>query len=223
VFILTKNTIGDNIKRLRKNKSLTQNDLAIKSGLTRESIGNYERGDRQPNIEMLTKISDALEVPVSTLIGNEEITKLKFEEDFDIDKFDIWIMKIINEHKDAIELIYDAKLTSVEVVQYIVIDSLANNFARIDAGFEECGVSYENILENKSITSEELFKSHYDNYLACYKKEWKELFESKLLVYKRLAEINQLKKDDVKAIIKYYTSYPEEKRPIEFDYILEFK
>lgn len=61
--------IGDNIKKFRKKLGLTQKDLANKSGLTRESIGNYERGDRTPNINTLINISKALDVAIVDIIG----------------------------------------------------------------------------------------------------------------------------------------------------------
>ena len=64
--------IGNNIKKLRLAKNWTQKDLAIKSSITRESIGNYERGDRIPPSDILNKIAAALEVPINRLL--EEAT-----------------------------------------------------------------------------------------------------------------------------------------------------
>lgn len=60
--------IGENIKRYRLEKSLTQKELAEKSGITRESIGNYERGDRTPPADILNKIALALDVTTDDLI-----------------------------------------------------------------------------------------------------------------------------------------------------------
>lgn len=69
--------IGDNIKKLRIEKRLKQLDLAEKSGISRVAIGNYERGDRIPNIEIVRKIATALDVPLNVLLdGNwEEYTE----------------------------------------------------------------------------------------------------------------------------------------------------
>ena len=64
--------IGNNIKKLRLAKNWTQKDLAIKSNITRESIGNYERGDRIPPSDILNKIATALQVPISDLIDNKD-------------------------------------------------------------------------------------------------------------------------------------------------------
>ncbi|UYZ34985.1 helix-turn-helix domain-containing protein [Clostridium beijerinckii] len=64
-------SLSDNLKRIRINRKLTQKELAEKSGITRESIGNYERGDRTPPADILKKIADALGVSIDTLTSNE--------------------------------------------------------------------------------------------------------------------------------------------------------
>lgn len=60
--------LGDKMKELRLKKNLKQSELAEKAGISRVSIGNYERGDRVPNVEILLKISEALEVPLAELM-----------------------------------------------------------------------------------------------------------------------------------------------------------
>lgn len=62
--------IGNNIKKLRILNNLTQKQLAEKSNITRESVGNYERGDRIPPSDILNKIAIALNVSVNDLIGD---------------------------------------------------------------------------------------------------------------------------------------------------------
>lgn len=63
-------SIGDNIKKIRKSKGLKQSELAKLSNVSRVAIGNYERGDRTPNIDIIGRISSALKVSVSELIGD---------------------------------------------------------------------------------------------------------------------------------------------------------
>jgi len=60
--------IGNNIKELRKAKGYKQKDLAEKIQIATNSLSRYETGEREPSIETLEKIADALEVPVSKLI-----------------------------------------------------------------------------------------------------------------------------------------------------------
>lgn len=64
--------IGENIKQFRKNKKITQKELAEKIGVTDSAITKYEKGDREPNIETLNKIATALGVTINDLVKNEE-------------------------------------------------------------------------------------------------------------------------------------------------------
>ena len=66
-------TLGNNIKKYRKMLKLSQEDLAKKSNLYRNSIYNYENNKRQPSIENLNKIATALGVTVNDLIKNDTI------------------------------------------------------------------------------------------------------------------------------------------------------
>ena len=61
--------LGDNIKALRKNKGLTQEELAIKLNVVRQTVSKWEKGFSVPDADMLQKISDILEVDVKQLLG----------------------------------------------------------------------------------------------------------------------------------------------------------
>jgi transcriptional regulator with XRE-family HTH domain len=65
-------SIGENIRRIRRIKDLTMKELATMVGVSEQGMGNYERGDREPNINMINKIAAALDVSVSELIGPPE-------------------------------------------------------------------------------------------------------------------------------------------------------
>jgi transcriptional regulator with XRE-family HTH domain len=54
---------------LRREKDWSQTDLATNSGVSREMIGKYERGDAVPSIEAAKKIADAFAVSLDYLIG----------------------------------------------------------------------------------------------------------------------------------------------------------
>lgn len=62
---------GKILADLRKQKDWSQTDLATKSGVSREMIGKYERGEAVPSIEAAKKIADALEVSLDYLAGGE--------------------------------------------------------------------------------------------------------------------------------------------------------
>ena len=57
--------IGKNIRTLRKNKKLSQEQLAERCNLHRRYIGALERDEKSPTIDTLEKIVKALEIPLS--------------------------------------------------------------------------------------------------------------------------------------------------------------
>ena len=65
-------TCGDRIKKARKIKGITQNELAIKLGVTQGMIGQYEKNKRNPKIETINKIANALGVSDSYLRGETD-------------------------------------------------------------------------------------------------------------------------------------------------------
>lgn len=63
--------IGENLKRIRKIKGLTQDKLSELTKISITSIQRYESGKRQPTIESVNKIATALEVSVFELLDNK--------------------------------------------------------------------------------------------------------------------------------------------------------
>lgn len=61
-------TIGKNIKKKRSENGITQDQLAEKLNVTRQTISSWEMGRTQPDVDMLGKLADALEVTVEELI-----------------------------------------------------------------------------------------------------------------------------------------------------------
>ncbi|MCP9762983.1 helix-turn-helix domain-containing protein [Lacihabitans soyangensis] len=59
---------GANLKRLRESKGLSQEELCFKSGLSKNQIGNIERGEVNTTISTLAAIGLALELPASDLL-----------------------------------------------------------------------------------------------------------------------------------------------------------
>ena len=60
------------IKKTRKERRLTQQELADKIGASLITVNRWEKGERTPNISMLQKIATALDVSVAYLMGEEE-------------------------------------------------------------------------------------------------------------------------------------------------------
>ena len=63
--------VSDNIKFLRKNNHMTQEQLAEKIGIKRSLLGAYEEGRADPRLNNLLKISEVFKVSVDTLISED--------------------------------------------------------------------------------------------------------------------------------------------------------
>jgi transcriptional regulator with XRE-family HTH domain len=61
--------ISEKITQLRKEKGLSQTDLAKAIGASREAISKYERGEAIPSVEVAAKIADVFEVTIDFLTG----------------------------------------------------------------------------------------------------------------------------------------------------------
>lgn len=61
--------LKENIKAIRKAKGLSQEELAVKLNVVRQTISKWEKGLSVPDSEMLVTLSEVLETPVSTLLG----------------------------------------------------------------------------------------------------------------------------------------------------------
>ncbi len=65
--------LNENIKAIRKSKGLSQQELAVKLNVVRQTISKWEQGLSVPDSDMLISLSEVLEIPVSTLLGESVI------------------------------------------------------------------------------------------------------------------------------------------------------
>lgn len=61
--------LSENIRTIRKSKGLSQEDLAEKIHVVRQTVSKWEQGLSVPDADLLLALSDTLETPVSTLLG----------------------------------------------------------------------------------------------------------------------------------------------------------
>lgn len=89
---------GENLKRLRKEKDLTQEDLAEVLGVSFQAVSKWERGESYPDITVLPEISAFFKVSIDDLLG---INKAENEKE---------IKKLIEEHDNLTDsrLIYES-------------------------------------------------------------------------------------------------------------------
>ena len=84
--------LNENIKRLRKSKGLSQEELAIKLNVVRQTVSKWENGLSVPDSSMLISLADELDTSVSTLLG-ESVSESTSDD-----------LKIISEKLEAINL-----------------------------------------------------------------------------------------------------------------------
>ena len=84
----TKRLIGERIRRLRKEKGLSQEEVGAKADFHYTYIGGVERGEKNPSIEALQKIAEALDTELSELLpvpseAKNDNPRKRFNEDMD--------------------------------------------------------------------------------------------------------------------------------------------
>ena len=65
--------LSENIKTIRKSKGLSQQELAVKLNIVRQTVSKWEQGLSVPDSDMLISLSEVLETPVSTMLGETVI------------------------------------------------------------------------------------------------------------------------------------------------------
>lgn len=102
--------LNENIKKIRKSKGLSQEELAIKLNVVRQTISKWEQGLSVPDSNMLISISEVLETPVSTLLG-ETVNEEKTDD-----------LKAISEKLEVVNLqLAQRKNTKVKVIHWLLI------------------------------------------------------------------------------------------------------
>ncbi len=102
--------LNENIKTIRKSKGLSQEELAIKLNVVRQTVSKWENGLSVPDSDMLISISEVLETPVSTLLG-ETIVASKADD-----------LKAISEKLEVINLqLAQRKTTRRKTLHWLLI------------------------------------------------------------------------------------------------------
>ena len=104
--------LNENIKAIRKSKGLSQQELAIKLNVVRQTVSKWEQGLSVPDSDMLISISEVLETPVSILLGENVI----------VSKADD--LKAISEKLEVINLQLAQRKTTRKRILYWLLISL---------------------------------------------------------------------------------------------------
>ena len=102
--------LKDNLKLARKAKGLSQEELAIKLNVVRQTISKWEQGLSVPDAEMLISISAVFDTPVSTFLG-ENLSESKIDD-----------LKVISEKLEIINLqLSQRKKEKRKIIHWILI------------------------------------------------------------------------------------------------------
>ena len=102
--------LNENIKAIRKSKGLSQQELAIKLNVVRQTISKWEQGMSVPDSDMLISISEVLETPVSILLG-ETVVETKVSD-----------LEVISEKLEIINLqLAQKKIARQKIIQGLLI------------------------------------------------------------------------------------------------------
>ena len=110
--------ISERIKELRRQKKLTQTELAQKVGLTYIQIGRYETGKSAPSADILQKMADALDTTSDYLMNgsSDEKVSAQLTDKELLEQFKA-VEKLDQEDKHLIKTFIDAFLTKRKIQQ----------------------------------------------------------------------------------------------------------
>ena len=106
--------LNENIKRIRKSKGLSQEELAIKLNVVRQTVSKWENGLSVPDSSMLIMLADELDTTVSELLG--ELVAEPTTDD----------LKILSKKLEVINLqLAKRSITKVRTIRWILISLCA--------------------------------------------------------------------------------------------------
>ncbi len=107
---------GDRLSELRKNKKMSQDEIAKKIGVHAPVIGRYERSEVKPSIEVAVKIAEALNVSLDYLVGSTDLIL-----DKNIVKRIQNIQKLDDENKGHLFALMDAFLLKCNIQSNLAV------------------------------------------------------------------------------------------------------
>ncbi len=157
-------TIGDIIKKYRKNKGMTQEEMAARLGVTAPAVNKWERGNTLPDVALLAPIARLLGITTDELLSfkddltDEEISQylLKIQKDLESKDFhDIFlsVKEKVEEYPNCEKLIWqaavilDAKRMTIELPNQDKYDKV------IFGWYERCLLSKDKRIRNQAADS----------------------------------------------------------------------
>ncbi len=104
---------AENLKKIRKDKGYTQEELAKELNVVRQTVSKWEKGLSLPDVDILSKIADILETDVNILLGGQMTTTSQSEVAKQLAKINEQMIIKNRRHKKIMMIIVVALLTIV--------------------------------------------------------------------------------------------------------------
>lgn len=148
--------IGENLKRIRKNKGLTQEQLAKLSNLSKNAIYNYENNKRIPAIDVLGEIADALDIHVTDLLS-EDMNSDKSKVVVDLSDKDnlgesYFKLRALSRDKELMNEILSRKIEDVGYFEKLILSIYNNDRIKdfnIDVATEICNLLNSDVMQKE--------------------------------------------------------------------------
>ena len=120
--------VGNNIKKIRKEKNISQKDMAKKLNMPSSTYSNYENNNREPNAATLKRIASILNVDLSDLLN------------------------INNSDNDAYEKYLSDDINTIEVIENLIkLCEFKINFNKLSSNDTELESSLKLAIKNNTI------------------------------------------------------------------------
>lgn len=134
-----KETFGQRFLRLRKEKGLTQDQIAQRVNISPQAVSKWENDVSSPDISILSDLADILGVSLDTLLGKEssnEVTMLKEEDVKDLSKLVLKI-KVDSSDDDHVNVNIPVLLIKVCLESGVEIPQISGNKAMSSIDFKK--------------------------------------------------------------------------------------
>lgn len=135
---------AENLKKIRKDKGYTQEELAKKLNVVRQTVSKWEKGLSLPDVDILSKIADILETDVNVLLGGQMTTTSQSEVAKQLAKINEQLIIKNRRHKKIMMIIVVTLLT---IVIFCILLVVFNRGTSISISNSETTTTVETIIK----------------------------------------------------------------------------
>ncbi len=126
--------LNENMKGLRKSKGLSQEELAVKLNVVRQTISKWEKGLSVPDAEMLVAMSDIFGIPVSTMLGETMEEEREDELKVISEKLEVINLQLSQKSVRSRKLVHwiFISICAAIVIVFLILNSLGSSYLEWD-------------------------------------------------------------------------------------------